>query len=84
MFFFLPSGSLRDVDNVKEEDCRNDKIIHKLLNWSETGNIVVKDKKNQNLSAIRIINVFSSFLQKNKLVKLTDATASHLKLSMTH
>ena len=41
----LPGGSLGDVDNVKEKDCRNDKIIHKLKNWPETGNIAVEDKK---------------------------------------
>ena len=46
----MPGGSLGDVNNVKEKDCRNDKIIHKLKNWPETGNIAVEDEKKLNLS----------------------------------
>ena len=48
----LPGGSLGDVDNVKEKDCRNDKIIHKLKNWPETGTIAVKDKKKLNFPSM--------------------------------
>ena len=33
----LPCGALGDVDNVKEEDSRYDKIVDKLLNWPEAG-----------------------------------------------
>ena len=56
----MPGGSLGDVDDVKEKDCRNDKIIHKLENWSETGNIVdVLAKKKLNLSEMG--NCASSF-----------------------
>ena len=50
----MPCGALGDVDNVKEEDGRYDKIVDKLLDWPETGNIAVEDEKKQNLLDMRI------------------------------
>ena len=41
----MPGGPLGDVDNVKEKDCRNDKIIHKLKNWPKAENIVLKTRR---------------------------------------